>query len=48
MTRIYKKFGKKIKQDEKRGLSIIVGLTKMKCCESGKFGKDSSKVWQKI
>ena len=32
----------------KRGMSIIVGLTKMTFCENGEFGKNLSKAWQKL
>ena len=31
---------------DKRGMSIIVGVTNITFCEIGEFGKDSSKVWQ--
>ena len=39
------KFGKNFKQDDKRGMSIIVGFMKMTFCEIGEFGiKDSLHV----
>ena len=46
--RIYK-FGKNLKRDDKRGMSIIVGFTKMtNFAKLAILGKNPSKVWQKL
>ena len=43
------KVWQKIKQDDKRGMSIIVGFTKMTYfAKLANLAKDSLKVWQKI
>ena len=49
LAKKFKKVWHKIEQDDKRGVSIIVGFTKMTYfAKLANLAKESLKVWQKI